>query len=157
MRGSRRRTSNQASYRRAESPPPPLSGSPSQRRPPPPPAPPAPAPHTAVGDRGLHFPPPLVLPLLELHGSRYLEAVEELTTDLGLRGIEPAHVHLNGAGNERDGGALHNEMIAPDLFLQYCQRLGNRVAGPRRRNIRPQQIHQIVTGEPPPPLDPEGD
>src|SRR3989449_5178049 len=120
-------------------------------------APAAHLPYAATAARGHHSRPPLVLPLLELHGSRYLEAVEELTTDLGLRGIEPAHVHLNGAGNERDGGALHDEMIAPDLFLQYRQRLGNRVAGPRRRNIGPQQIHQIVTGELPPRFDREAD
>jgi len=114
-------------------------------------------PHEAIADPRHQLRPPLVLPLLELHGSRYLEAVEELTTDLRLRGIDLAHVHLNGAGGERDGGALHDELVAPDLFLQYRQRLGKRVAGPRRRNVGPQQIHQIVAGELPPRFDGESD
>ena len=32
---------------------------------------------------------------------------------------------------------LHDEMVAADLLLQYGQRLGERVASPRCRNIRP--------------------
>src|SRR2546422_5901332 len=80
---------------------------------------------------------PLVLPLLKLHRSWYLESVEELTTDLSLTGIEPARVHLYRTGDQRDGGSLHDEMVAPNLFLQYGQRLGKRVASPRCRSIRP--------------------
>src|SRR5439155_7274825 len=45
-------------------------------------------PHEAIADPRHQLRPPLVLPLLELHGSRYLKAVEELTTDLRLRGID---------------------------------------------------------------------
>src|SRR6185295_8288255 len=44
---------------------------------------------------------PLVLPLLKLHGSRYLESVQELTSDLGLSGVQPARVHLHRTRNER--------------------------------------------------------
>src|SRR5205823_9092889 len=84
--------------------------------------------HETIPDAWYQLRTPLVLPLLELHGSRYLESVEKLTTNLGLRAIQPARVHLNRARDESDRGALHDEPVAPDLFLQNGQRLGERVA-----------------------------
>ena len=85
--------------------------------------------------------------MFELYRPRYLEAVEELATYLGLKGVEPGRVHLYGAGDEPDGRSLHDKMIAPDLLLQHSQCLGKRVARPRCRSIGPQQVHQIVAGQ----------
>ena len=73
--------------------------------------------HEGITDPWHQLRTPLVFPLLELHRSRYLESVEELTTDLSLRGIEPSHVHVNHSRDEREGGSLYDEMVASNLFL----------------------------------------
>jgi len=39
--------------------------------------------------------------------------------------------------DEGDGGALNDEMTRPIFSFKSGQRLGERVAGPRARNIRP--------------------
>ena len=93
--------------------------------------------HETIADPRHQLRAPFVLPLLELHGSRDLEAVEELASDRGLGGVKPTYVRLNRAGDERNRGSLYQDVLAPDLFLQYRQRLGERVAGPRGSHIGP--------------------
>ena len=91
--------------------------------------------HQTIPDAWHQLRAPLVLPLLELNCSRYLEAVEKLTPNLSLSDIEPARVHLNRARDESDRGTLRDELVAPDLLLQDRQRLGERMIDGRLLDV----------------------
>ena len=90
---------------------------------------------------------PLVLPLLEQHCPRHVEAVEERAADLHVARVEPSHVCVHDVLGERDGRPLHLEVLAADLRLDHRQRLSQGVPRAMRRGVRPQQIHQVVTRE----------
>ena len=114
-------------------------------------------PHETVADPGHQLGAPLVLPLLELHGARHIEALQELAADGGVGCVEPGHVRMYRVRGEGDRRALHKDVLPADLLLEDRQRLGQRVPRPRRGHARPEQVHQIVTREFPTGLDREAD
>ena len=60
-----------------------------------------------VANAGQQLGSPLVLPLLERHRARHLEAVEEGPAHGHVAAVDMLHVHVHRARGERHGGALH--------------------------------------------------
>ena len=113
--------------------------------------------HETVANPGLQLRPPLVLPLLERHRPRHLEAVEEGPAHGDVAAGEMLQVHIHPARGERHSGALHQQVLAADGVPDNGQRLRQGVAGQGGCGRRPEQLHQVVAREALTRLDREPD
>ena len=89
-----------------------------------------------------------VLPFLEGPGRRNLEAVKKGTVYADVTVAQAQGVHVHPPRGETNRGSLYHHRLACDLGLDDGESLGERVIREPGSSRGPQEVRQVVAGEP---------